>query len=221
MLILFGVTALLWITRKEPFGGWSELLGLNNANDASVALLAVVAMFVIPDGKKGRLLDWDHASQIPWGVLLLFGGGICLAKAFVSSGLSGLVGDHLSVLATWPVFLMMFVLCIVVSFMTETTSNTASTVLLMPILASAALAAHIDPRLMMIPAVMSASCAFMLPVATAPNSIVYGTGYVSTKTMAKEGIALNYFYSVFSSALAAGYPPTSANSSDLTTVHTP
>jgi len=86
-LLVFAVTALLWITRKEPFGGWSELAGLPTANDASVALMAAIAMFLIPNGKGERLMDWETASRIPWGILILYGGGIAIAKAFVSSGL--------------------------------------------------------------------------------------------------------------------------------------
>ncbi len=190
VLIVFGLTALAWITRREPFGGWSELLGIN-ANDASVALTAVIIMFMLPNGRGGKLMDWEAASTIPWGVLLLFSGGICLAKGFVVSGLSNVIGDTLTVLSFWPVLLMMLVLCLCVTFLTETTSNTASTVLLMPVLAAAALAADIDPRLLMVPAAISASCAFMLPVATAPNSIVYGSGFVTTQRMAREGLVLN------------------------------
>ena len=191
VLTIFALTALAWITRKEPFGGWTELLGVN-ANDASVALTAVILMFVVPNGRGEKLLDWPTAASIPWGVLLLFGGGICLAKGFVASGLSSMVGDTLAVLASWPLILMMFVLCLAVTFLTEATSNTASTVLLMPVLAAAGLAAGIDPRLLMVPAAISASCAFMLPVATAPNSIIYGSGCVSTRQMAREGLVLNF-----------------------------
>ncbi|WP_157117867.1 SLC13 family permease [Oceanicoccus sagamiensis] len=190
VLIIFGLTALAWITRREPFGGWSELFGIN-ANDASVALTAVIIMFMMPNGRGGKLMDWEAAATIPWGVLLLFSGGICLAKGFVVSGLSDVIGQALSVLSYWPVITMMLVLCLCVTFLTETTSNTASTVLLMPVLAAAALAADIDPRLLMVPAAISASCAFMLPVATAPNSIVYGSGFVTTQRMAREGFALN------------------------------
>jgi solute carrier family 13 (sodium-dependent dicarboxylate transporter), member 2/3/5 len=203
VMIIFLLTALAWVTRKEPFGGWTEWLGLN-ANDASVALVAVVLMFVVPNGKGEKLLDWETAVTIPWGVLLLFGGGICLAKAFVASGLSGLVGESLTVVAHWPIILMMLVLCLAVTFLTEATSNTASTVLLMPVLAAAALAADIDPRFLMVPAAMSASCAFMLPVATAPNSIIYGSGFVPTQRMAKEGLALNLAGAVIISLLCYG-----------------
>jgi sodium-dependent dicarboxylate transporter 2/3/5 len=190
VLMIFALTALAWITRKEPFGGWTELLGVN-ANDASVALTAVILMFVVPNGRGEKLLDWPTAASIPWGVLLLFGGGICLAKGFVASGLSTMVGDALAVLANLPLILMMLALCLGVTFLTEETSNTASTVLLMPVLAAAALAAGVDPRLLMVPAAISASCAFMLPVATAPNSIIYGSGCVTTQQMAREGFVLN------------------------------
>jgi sodium-dependent dicarboxylate transporter 2/3/5 len=191
VMLVFGLTALAWITRREPFGGWSEWLGLPQANDASVALLAVVVMFLVPDGKGQRLLTWERAVTIPWGVLLLFSGGICLAKGFVSSGLSELMGVWLSDMTNMPTFALIVIVCLAVSLMTETTSNTASTTLLMPVLAAAALAAGIAPELIMVPAAMSASCAFMLPVATAPNSVVFGTGLVSTARMAREGVFLN------------------------------
>ncbi len=191
VFIIFSLTALAWITRKQPAGGWSELLDLPGANDASVALIAVVIMFIIPNGKGHKLLDWDDAVKIPWGMLILFGGGIAIAKAFVVSGLSTSLGDALSPIAVWPVILMMLVLCLCLTFMTEMTSNTATTTLMMPILAAAGIAASIDPALLMVPAAMSASCAFMLPVATAPNTIVFSTGRFSTLTMAREGFVLN------------------------------
>ena len=191
VMIVFALTALAWITRGEPFGGWSSWLGLPQANDASVALLAVVVMFLVPDGKGQRLLTWERASTIPWGVLLLFSGGICLARGFVNSGLSELMGQWLSGMTSIPVFALILIICLAVSLMTETTSNTASTTLLMPVLAAAALAAGIKPELIMVPAAMSASCAFMLPVATAPNSVVFGSGLITIARMAREGIWLN------------------------------
>lgn len=193
VLWVFALTALAWMTRKEPFGGWSGLLELPGANDASVALLAVLSLFVIPRGDNSgeRLLNWKVASDIPWGILLLFSGGICIAKAFTASGLSQMIGDQLVGLTVLPVLLMIFVLCLAVTFLTETTSNTASTTLLMPILAAAALGAQIDPLLLMVPAAMTASCAFMLPVATAPNAVVFGTGRFTVKEMAREGVVLN------------------------------
>jgi len=194
VMIVFSLTALAWITRKEPFGGWSTLLGLDSANDASVALIAVVLMFLTPAGrdKPGeRLLDWETASTIPWGILLLFGGGICLARAFDVSGLSTAIASHLSDLSMLPVWMMILAICLGVTFLTESTSNTASTVVLMPVLAATAIGSGIDPKLLMIPAAISASCAFMMPVATPPNSIVYASGYFTTRTMAREGFALN------------------------------
>jgi sodium-dependent dicarboxylate transporter 2/3/5 len=192
VMVVFGLTALAWITRSEPFGGWKTWLDLPQANDASVALLAVVVMFVVPDGKGQRLLNWERAATIPWGVLLLFSGGICLAKGFVNSGLSDLMGGWLSGMTQIPLFALIALICVLVTFMTETTSNTASTTLLMPVLAAAALAAGIAPELVMVPAAMSASCAFMLPVATAPNTVVFGSGLISTSRMAREGFALNF-----------------------------
>jgi len=191
VMFIFLLTAIGWITRKEPFGGWSHWFDLPSANDASVALIAVIAMFVVSDGKGKRLLDWKTAESIPWGVLLLFGGGITLAKAFGVSGLSAVLAENLSNLSSLPIWLMIFSICLGVTFLTETTSNTASTVLLMPVLAATAMGSNIDPKLLMIPAAISASCAFMMPVATAPNSIVYASGFFTTKKMASEGIVLN------------------------------
>lgn len=191
---VFGVTALLWITRREPFGGWSGLLGLDMANDASVALLAVVAMFLIPSGtrKHERLLDWNTAADIPWGILLLFGSGICIARAFVETGLSGLIGDAIAQsISSWPLLLTLVVVCLTVTFLTEMVSNTATTTLLMPILAAAGIGAGIDPQIIMLPAAMSASCAFMLPVATGPNAVVFGSGRIRVIDMARKGILLN------------------------------
>ena len=191
VLVVFGLTAVAWITRAEPFGGWQTWLDLPAANDASVALLAVVTLFVVRDDQGEPLIDWARASQIPWGVLLLFGGGICLARAFVASGLSAQVGDALTAVAALPVFAMMLLLALAVTFLTEATSNTATTALLMPVLAAVALAVEIDPLWLMVPAAMSASCAFMLPVATAPNAVVFGSGELPIRRMVREGFALN------------------------------
>lgn len=190
IVLIFTITALLWITRTEPFGGWRTWLNLP-ANDASVALLAVVALFIIPDGKGSKLLDWPTAQNIPWGVLLLFGGGICLAKAFTASGLSSQLADMLSMMAALPLLLTVGLLAFGVTFLTETTSNTATTVLLMPVLAATALSNNLPPEVLMVPAVLSASCAFMMPVATAPNSIVMGSGILKPKDMARQGFILN------------------------------
>lgn len=191
VLVIFLLTALAWMTRAEPFGGWSSWLELPYANDAAVAFVAVVVMCVMPDGKGKRLLDWDTAVTIPWGVLLLFAGGIVIAKAFMASGLSDVLANVISGVGVLPTLLLVFLIALSVSFMTEMTSNTASTTLLMPVLAAAAVGAGLDPMLLMVPAAMSASCAFMLPVATAPNSVVYGSGKIRTRVMAREGFVLN------------------------------
>jgi sodium-dependent dicarboxylate transporter 2/3/5 len=191
VVLVFVITAILWITRKEPFGGWSELLGLPNASDGSVALLAVVAVFLVPNGKGGRLLEWQAANKIPWGVLLLFAGGIAIAKAFTVTGLSTVIGEALSVFTVLPIVLVILALALCITFLTEITSNTATTTLLMPILAAAAMSANIDPLILMVPAAMSASCAFMLPVATAPNAVIFGSEKVALERMMREGFVLN------------------------------
>lgn len=192
-LVVFAVTALCWITRKEPFGGWSGWFGLDGASDASVALLAVVAMHLLPNGKGETLLIWEDAKKIPWGVLILYGGGIAIAKAFEQSGLDDVIASSLTGLASVPVLLMIAIVCLAVTFLTEVTSNTATATLILPILATTAAAAMIDPRLIMVPATISASFAFMLPVATPPNAIVFGTGDLTIEKMAREGFALNLF----------------------------
>ena len=193
VMYVFGLTALAWVTRGEPFGGWKAWLDLPQANDASVALLAVVVMFLVPSGRGNgeRLLTWEQAVKIPWGVLLLFSGGICLAKGFTSSGMDELIGGLFTELVHVPVYLLILVIALVVTFLTETTSNTASTTLLMPVFAATAIVAGIPPEVMMAPAAMSASCAFMLPVATAPNTVVFGSGLFTTSRMAREGFLLN------------------------------
>jgi sodium-dependent dicarboxylate transporter 2/3/5 len=190
-LVVFLITALFWMTRKDPFGGWSTWLDLPTANDASVALLAVVVMFVAPNGKGGQLLDWQHAVKIPWGILILFGSGMAIAAAFISSGMSASIGEMLSKLAVLPTVLLILGIALGVTFLTELTSNTATTALLMPILAAAAVAADTDPLWLMVPAAMSASCAFMFPVATGPNAIMFGSGRIPIRVMAREGLALN------------------------------
>jgi sodium-dependent dicarboxylate transporter 2/3/5 len=194
-LWVFGLTAVAWITRSEPFGGWSDALGINIAGDSTVALLSVVIMFIVPNGKGGKLLDWDTAKSIPWGMLLLFAGGIAIAKGFTASGLSTMLGDWLSSLSSLPPILMILTICLVVTYLTEITSNTATATLLMPILAVAAISSGYDPVVFMIPAAMAASCAFMLPVATAPNAIAYGTGEIEIKDMVKEGALLSFIVS--------------------------
>ena len=208
VLVVFGVTAALWVTRTAPFGGWSGALDVTGVGDSTVALAAVVALFVLPSGAGDgdRLLDWRSAERIPWGLLLLFGGGIAIARAFEASGLAATLGawiaDDLGV-ARWPLLAATLAICVVVTFLTEVTSNTATTTLLMPVLAAAGVAAGIDPAQLMIPTALSASCAFMLPVATAPNAIVFGSGGVTTAQMARAGLSMNLIAAVVLAVLCA------------------
>ena len=168
-------------------------LDLPQANDASVAFVAVIFLFCLPSGeKKGdRLLDWKTANKIPWGMLVLVGAGLCLGEGFKQSGLSATIAGVFSGIENLPLLIILLGIALLVTFLTEMTSNTATTNVLMPILGAAATASDIDPILLMIPAAMSASCAFMLPVATIPNAVVFGTGEVSVRRMAREGLALN------------------------------
>lgn len=191
VLWVFALVALAWVTRSEPFGGWQHWLGLPGANDASVALLGVVLMALTPNGAGGRLLDWPTAERIPWGALILFGGGIAIASAFQSSGLSTVLAAELQGVLELPLLLRIALIAATISLMSEISSNTATAVLAMPILAAAGVAMAIDPALLMVPAALSASCSFMLPVATAPNAIAYGSGMVPAQQMLRHGIALN------------------------------
>lgn len=191
VLILFAITALLWVTRTAPFGGWKVWLDLPTANDASVALLAVVALFAIPNGRGDKLLTWQQANTIPWGILLLFAGGICIATAFKATGLSTLLAEQLLFLKDLPLFVVILAICLTITFLTEITSNTATTVLVLPILMSASEAMGIAPVQLLLPATISASCAFMMPVATAPNAIIYGSDHVTIKDMIRQGWKLN------------------------------
>jgi sodium-dependent dicarboxylate transporter 2/3/5 len=196
-LAVFGLAALAWITREIPFGGWSGLLEKwlegSQPGDSTVALVAVLAMFLIPSGERNdqRLLDWPTAVRIPWGILLLFGGGIAIAKAFQSSGLSEAIGGLAVGMGDWPVPLLIATICLAVTFLTEVTSNTATANVLLPALAAAAQSAELDPRLLMVPATLSVSFAFMLPVATPPNAIICGSGHVRIADMARVGLVLN------------------------------
>jgi sodium-dependent dicarboxylate transporter 2/3/5 len=211
--VVLGLTALLWITRKLPFDpasgigyymgewakGWAGKFNMPMAQDATVALLMVVVMFLIPNGlkddkgKRDHLLDWKTARDIPWGILLLFAGGIAIAKAFGSSGLAAVIGQQMEQLTSGMSPLMIIaIICLTVTFMTEVTSNTATTTLLMPILAASAVAAGVEPSMLMIPAALSASCAFMLPVATPPNAIVFGgSDHITIPQMVRHGFVLN------------------------------
>ena len=200
VLAVFAVVAMLWIFRAAPAGGWSSLSIFADADlsDATVGFVGVLAMFLIPAGSREpagprqTLLDWETARDIPWGILLLFAGGILIAKAFGTSGLAEHVAAGFGHIAALPPLVTVLLICLVVTFLTEVTSNTATTTLLMPILAATADGAGLEPSLLMIPAAMSASCAFMLPVATPPNAIVFaGTDRLTIPDMVRRGVVLN------------------------------
>jgi sodium-dependent dicarboxylate transporter 2/3/5 len=193
VLSVFGLTALAWVTRTGPWGGWSAWLNLPGASDAGVALLAVAVMALIPSGNKDQkaLLNWDAAASIPWGALLLFAGGIALATAFQESGISDAISRSLVSAQHLPLFLTMVIIIASVVLLSEIASNTATAVLLMPILAAAAKGLAIDPALLMLPAAMAASIGFMLPVATAPNAVAFGSGFLRSKDMLREGAWLD------------------------------
>lgn len=187
----FGLVALAWVTRTEPFGGWAGALGLTTANDASVALAGVVALALTPDGRGGRLLDWSRAGAIPWGTLLLFGGGLAIAQAFEVTGLSDRLAAGLGGLDGLPLPVLVAVIAAGVTVLSEIASNTAAAVLLMPVLAATAASLGVPPERLMLPGVLAASCGFMLPVATAANAIAHGTGEVTAREMMREGAVID------------------------------
>ena len=191
VLMVFLVTALLWMTRVEPYGGWKSLFSMPYANDASVALLAVVALFTLKNEDHKPIMTWDAINKIPWGILLLFAGGITIASAFKETGLSESIASNLMFLNNFPQWLIIAFICVFVTFLTEIPSNTATTAVLMPILLSTAEALNVQPLTLMLPATISASFAFMMPVATAPNAIIFASGQIPIKKMIRIGLFLN------------------------------
>jgi sodium-dependent dicarboxylate transporter 2/3/5 len=200
ILVLFTSLALLWLTRANlGFGsftipGWSNLLPYPDyLNDGTVAIAIAVLLFLIPssENKGKRLMDWETASGLPWNIVLLFGGGFALAGAFKSSGLSLWIGELMSETHGMPILLIIAIIAFSMTFLTELTSNTATTEMALPILAGLAVSMEINPLLLMLPATMSASMAFMLPVATPPNAIVFGSNQITVAQMAGTGLLLN------------------------------
>ena len=164
-------------------------------SDAGIALTAGILLFFIPAGaQRGvRLLDWESAVKLPWGVLLLFGGGLALSAQFSSSGLTDWIGEVSVAIGGLPVVLMVVILAAAILFLTEITSNTATAATFLPIAGGIAIGIGVDPMLLTIPVALAATCAFMLPVATPPNAVVYGTGYVTIPQMAGAGLWINLF----------------------------
>ncbi len=201
VLFLFVALALLWLFRKPiHFGGfstfgWSEIFHHPKwITDGNIAIFIGVILFLIPtENKKDYLMDWKTAERIPWGIILLFGGGFALAKGFKDSGLSAYIGDRLTGLQDIHPLLILLIVVATITFLTELTSNTATTQTFLPILASMSMAMKVNPLFFMVPATIAASFAFMLPVATPPNAIVFGTGKLQIKDMMKTGFWLNIF----------------------------
>lgn len=198
---VFALTAILWITRRKieigsfTIPGWSDLLGLTSyMHDGTVAIAMALCLFILPSRTKSgeRLLEWENTAKVPWGILLLFGGGFALAKGFGISGLSVFIGGGFSAMKGMNPVILVLSVSLLMTFLTELTSNTATTQTVLPVLASIAVGIGVHPLLLMLPATISASCAFMLPVATPPNAIVFGSGYISIKKMARAGILLNF-----------------------------
>ncbi|MEX0641649.1 MAG: SLC13 family permease [Pirellulales bacterium] len=192
-MVVLGLAAAAWFTREIPYGGWSQFTNLGKEGDTTVAIVAVLMLFLIPSGdaEGHRILDWHTAAQIPWGVLILFGGGIAIAKAFQSSGLSELIGQLVAGLSHWPTLAIVATVCVAVTFLSEFTSNTATSNILMPVLAAAAKASGMNPAMLMFPATISNSLSFMMPVGTPPNAIAFGTGRIRMRDMVRYGLVLN------------------------------
>lgn len=198
---VMSTTALLWIFRKNiSFGlftipGWSTIMPFKEyIDDSTVAIFMSVLLFMIPSKStlnNRRILNSDIINKLPWDILLLFGGGFALAKGFQTTGLSELIGNSIGTLGNVPGYVVAFVVCFIIIFLTELTSNTATVYTFLPILASISAAMKIDPLLLMIPATLSASFAFMLPVATPPNAIVFSSGRLKIADMVRAGIWLN------------------------------
>jgi sodium-dependent dicarboxylate transporter 2/3/5 len=210
IFIAFVLLALLWLFRADisigawTLPGWARLFPERSfIDDGTVAILMALVLFLWPAraARGERLMDWATASRLNWGIVILFGGGFALADGFESSGLGLWVAGRLEGLAGLPPLLVVAAICLLLTFLTELTSNTATTQIVLPLLASLALAIEVNPLLLMIPATLSASCAFMLPVATPPNAIVFGSGEVRMADMIRSGIILNLLGVVLITAL--------------------
>ena len=200
--VIFFLTALCWITRSqiEKF--------LPGIDDTIIGMIFGILLFVIPvKSNKRSLVIWKEAVKLPWGVIILFGGGMALAKGFVDSGLSVWFGNNLTSLNGLPMILLILSIVTSVNFLTEMTSNLATTAMLLPVLAAIGIEMNIDPLILMISATMAASCAFMLPVATPPNAIVFGAGYLRIPDMIKKGFWLNIISIILISLMVYYFVP--------------
>ena len=184
--MVFIVVALAWLLR-----GLLNINIIERIEDSTIAIAGALALFILPSGDGRRLLDWDTAKGIPWGVLLLFGGGFALARGFEQTGLSTWIGEQLLLFDQAGPVLIVALVVTLVKFLTEVTSNTATATLLIPIMAGFAEATGLHPYALMAATAVSASLAFMLPVATPPNAIIFGTPYITVPMMARCGLWLN------------------------------
>ena len=198
--IVFGLTSFLWIFRTDinlgfiKIPGWSTFFHTPEfIDDGTVAVTMAFLLFLFPskDQKQKTILAANVFEQIPWGIILLFGGGFALATAFSSSGLSEYIGNNLRGLSAIPTFILVLIICAIINFLTELTSNTATTQMILPILASVSVAIGVNPLMLMIAATLSASMAFMMPVGTPPNTIVFASKRLRIIDMAKTGFVLN------------------------------
>lgn len=208
---VFACVALLWVTSK-PVGDFlvaQDLIQPKYWSDMGIAIAGAVAMFLVPagGGKKRALLSWEEAERLPWGVLLLFGGGIALGRAVSSTGLSAWIGGQLEIIGAFPPILVIASVVALVIFLTELTSNVATMTTLAPILAILAISIGVSPASFLAPAAVAASCAFMLPVATAPNAITYATGEVSVGQMMRKGLRINLIGVVIITAVGCWLAP--------------
>jgi len=186
--VVFGTTAFFWISRSFLFGNI-----LPKLDDTIIAMASAIILFLIPSkDKKTKLMGWDDAVKLPWGIILLFGGGLAIANGFESSGLAQWIGLQMSSFEGLSTIILVLLLVTAVNFLTEITSNLATTAMLLPVLAPMALSVDIHPFVLMVGATVAASCAFMLPVATPPNAVVFGSGYLRIPDMVRKGLAMNF-----------------------------
>jgi len=198
--VVFASAAFLWMTRPL-LNMLSIFAGLS---DAGIAMIAATILFLIPSANKNDpyLMKWETMSKLPWGLLILFGGGLSLASSVTQTGLADWIGESLVVLGGAGTIVLVIVITTLIAFLTELTSNTATTGTFLPVVAALAIGISVDPLIFALPATLAASCAFMLPVATPPNGIVYGSGYIRIPEMVKAGFVLNIIGIVVLSILA-------------------
>ena len=203
--LIFLFVILGWMLRR-PISDWTAISSLS---DTSIALAGALAMFLVPssDRQQPQLLVWDDLRQLPWGVLILFGGGLSLASVIAASGLAQFLGESLAPLNALGLGVMILGATALVILLTELTSNLATTATLLPIIGAMAIESGIDPMVLCVPVTLAASCAFMLPVATAPNAIVFSSTYVSIPQMARAGWYLNGLGMLVLTALALWWAP--------------